>query len=189
MSAMTAPYLHFWSKRRFVGNNTKEVFVSSNYTGDVNTATWVNFNINFNNLDTIYSAFNNTDLTAYKAAPFHIAFKYVSSAAGTADEWSIDDVSITDGPLSVKSFEQANLKFSVLGQPADVLNLLVESDKNEQFDLVITDMTGHTIVSTRALVTSGKNKISVDLPAVANGLYFVNISNAQVKGAMKFIKQ
>lgn len=83
MSAMTAPHLHFWTKRRFVGNNTKEVFVSANYTGDVNTATWVNFNINFNNLDTIYTAYNNMDLTAYKSAPFHIAFKYVSLAAGT----------------------------------------------------------------------------------------------------------
>ncbi len=190
MSAMTAPYLHFWTKKRFSGNNTKEVFVSSNYTGDVATATWVSFNIDFSNLDTTYIPYYNTNLTAYKAAPFHVAFKYVSSAAGTADEWSVDDVSITDGPVSVKTFEQSNLKFSVLGNTADNnLNLLLESDKNNQFEIAVLDMTGKVIYTSSANVNTGKNKIRINLPSMANGLYFVKVSNAELKGVLKFNKQ
>lgn len=190
MSAMTAPYLHFWTKKRFSGNNTKEVFVSSNYTGDVATATWVSFNIDFSNLDTIYIPYNNTNLTAYKAAPFHVAFKYVSSAAGTADEWSVDDVSITDGPVSVKTFEQSNLKFSVLGNTTDNnLNLLLESDKINQFKIAVLDMTGKVIYTSNANVNVGKNKIHISLPSMANGLYFVKVSNSELKGVLKFNKQ
>ncbi|MCC6448063.1 MAG: choice-of-anchor J domain-containing protein, partial [Chitinophagaceae bacterium] len=91
MSAMANPYLSFWSKKRFSGNNTKEVFISNDYSGDVATATWNNLSVDFSNLDTIYSAFNNININNYKATPFYIAFKYESSAAGSADEWSIDD--------------------------------------------------------------------------------------------------
>lgn len=190
MSAMTAPYLHFWSKKRFVGNNTKEVFVSSNYTGDVTLATWTPLNINFANLDTIYVSYLNTNLTAYKASPFHVAFKYVSSAAGTADEWSIDDVYITDGPVSVKTFEASNLKFSVLGNTSDnQLKLLLESDKSNQFDVAILDLMGNVVYNSNINVIPGKNRIQISLPAMSDGMYFVKLSNASLKGVLKFNKQ
>lgn len=190
MSAMTAPYLHFWSKKRFSGNNTKEVFVSNNYTGDVTTATWVALPVSFANLDTIYSAFNNTDLTAYKSSNFNIAFKYVSSAAGSADEWSIDDVQITDGPVSIKTFEQSNLKLAVLGvAQQNNLNLLIESDTKSSFEITIIDILGNTLQSTKALVENGKNKMNISLPNLSNGIYFVKVSNNQLKGVLKFTVQ
>ncbi|MBK7587025.1 MAG: choice-of-anchor J domain-containing protein [Bacteroidetes bacterium] len=190
MSAMTAPYLHFWSKKRFTGTNTKEVFVSSNYTGDVTTATWTPLSINFASLDSIYIPFNNTNLTAYKAAPFHIAFKYVSLATGSADEWSIDDVMITDGPVSVKTFEASNIKFSVLGNTNESqLNLLLESDKMDHFDISVIDMMGNRLCNTSFNVMEGKNKLQIVLPSMAAGLYFVKVSNKDVQGTLKFTKQ
>lgn len=190
MSAMTAPYLHFWSKKRFAGNNTKEVFVSSNYTGDVTAATWTPLNINFANLDTLWMQFLNTDLTAYKANPFNIAFKYISSAAGTADEWNIDDVYITDGPVSVKTFEEANLKMIVLGNSSDgILKLQLESNENNQFDIAVMDMMGNQIFSTLTNVHPGKNRLQFQLPSISNGMYFVKVSNSELKGILKFTKQ
>jgi hypothetical protein len=116
-TAMSMPYLHFWSKKRFTGTDTKEVFVSNNFAGDPTTASWTNLNANFANLDTVYSFFSNYSLTAYKSAPMNIAFKYVSTSTGTSDEWSIDDVFVTEGTVGVQNFSENGVNAVVLELP------------------------------------------------------------------------
>lgn len=188
-SAMTAPYLHFWSKKRFTGTNSKEVYVSNNYTGDASTATWVNLNANFANLDSVYSFYNNTSLNAYKTTPMVVAFKYVSATTGTADEWSIDDVYVTDGPVGVRSFEQAGLQVVVLGNVSDVLNVQLSDMTTSNYQVSITDLQGKVLQSSTVNTITGKNNFHFNVNNLSNGMYILNIKNASLNGNVKFVKQ
>jgi hypothetical protein len=189
LSAMTIPYLHFWSKKRFTGTNTKEVFVSSNFAGDPSTAMWVNLNANFGNLDTLYSFFNNYNLNSYKAAPFNIAFKYVSASTGTADEWSIDDVYVTDGAVGIRSFEEAGLNVMVLGTVNDQLNIQMVDLNNSSYQVTISDMQGKNLSSSHFNTIKGKNNFNVNVSNLSQGMYIVNIKNDSLNGNVKFVKQ
>jgi hypothetical protein len=189
MSAMTNPNLHFWSKIRFSGNNTKEVYVSSNFMGDPNTATWINLNPALGTLDTTWKFYNNLNLTSYKATPFNIGFKYVSVSTGTADEWSIDDVYITDGPVGVQTFEQAGLKVIVLGNASDKLNLQIVDQDAKNYQLSIMDLNGRVLLRETIHTLTGKNNYTFTMPAIADGLYIINLKNEHVNGNLKFVKQ
>ncbi len=188
MSGMSNPFLHFWSKKRFNGNNTKEVFISNDYAGDVATATWTNLNIDFSNLDSVYIAFNNIDINAYKATPFYIAFKYTSSAAGTADEWSIDDVMITNGPTNIKTFEEDGLFIQVLGQANEQLPLYIETNQTELFEISIIDLFGNTIYKTNYQAIQGKNQHSININYLSNGMYIVKFKSKTKNTSLKFNK-
>jgi hypothetical protein len=186
-SAMTNPNLHFWSKRRFSGNNTKEVLVSSNYAGDPNTATWTNLNVNFSNLDTVYSFFNNNNLTSYKSTPFHIAFKYVSQSAGTADEWSLDDIYVTDGAVGVQTFEQAGLQVLVLGEATDELRIQLVDSKASAYTADLCDLNGRVLQRIALNTHAGKNTFRIGVQDQASGLYLLRIQNREVSGTLKCI--
>lgn len=191
LSAMTAPNFHFWAKRRFVGTVTKEVFVSNNYAGDPTTATWTPLGINLTSLDTVWTLFKNTNLTAYKSTPINIGFKYVSTATPTpnAEEWTLDDISITDGPLGVPTFTLNQSEFYVLGYAVDnQLNLMLESQKSAQYQLTILDMLGNQVYTNSIKTNEGKNKIQLQLPTLSSGLYMVELRNNEARGVVKFIK-
>ena len=189
LSSMAAPYLHFWSKKRFSGTNTKEVFVSNNFAGDPNTATWNNLNVSFVNLDTTYLFYNNNNLNSFKSSPFNIGFKYVSVSSGTADEWSIDDVYVTDGPVGVLSFEQAGLDVLVLGNVTNQLPLQLRDANASEYVLTILDAMGNVITKTSIQTTRGKNMFSIPTANLASGMYILNVKNANVNGNVKFVKQ
>lgn len=188
MSAMTNPNLHFWSKVRFSGTNTKEVYVSSNFAGDPNTATWINLNPALGNLDSTWKFYNNLNVTAYKATPFNIGFKYVSNSAGTADEWSIDDVSITDGPVGVQSFDEAGVKVVVLGQANEILNLQIANPTNQTYQVSILDLNGRVLIRQNIQVLKGKHNYHFAVPELASGVYLLNIQNQNINGNLKFTK-
>jgi hypothetical protein len=192
MSAMTNPMLSFWTKKRFYGTTSKEVYVSSNYTGDASTATWTLLNVTgLSALDTTgWVAFNNTSLNAYKANNFHIAFKYVGTVAGTNDEWTIDDVTITDGPVSTSSVQLENMNVAVLGTANDgVLTIAIDSKSTSNYTVRIMDVLGNTIYNGAIQASIGKNKYSIQLPAVSIGVYIMTIGNATSRGSVKFSKQ
>jgi hypothetical protein len=192
MSAMTNPMLSFWTKKRFYGTTSKEVYVSSNYTGDASTATWTLLNVTgLSALDTTsWVAFNNTSLNAYKANNFHIAFKYVGTVAGTNDEWTIDDVTITDGPVSTSSVQLENMNVAVLGTANDgVLTIAIDSKSTSNYAVRIIDVLGNTIYNGAIQASIGKNKYTIQLPAVANGVYVMTIGNSTSRGSVKFSKQ
>jgi hypothetical protein len=192
VSAMTNPMLSFWAKRRFAGSTLKEVYVSANYTGDVATATWAPLNVtNFATLDTTgWKAFNNTSLMTYKAANFHFAFKYTATAAAASDELTIDDVTITDGPVSTSSIQLENMNVAVLGTANDgLLNIAIDAKSSTNYSVRIMDVLGNTIYNGTISATIGKNKYSIQLPAVSNGVYVMTIGNATSRGSVKFSKQ
>lgn len=192
VSAMANPMLSFWAKRRFAGSTLKEVYVSANYTGDVATATWAPLNVsNFATLDTTgWNAFNNTSLMTYKAANFHFAFKYTATVTAASDELTIDDVTITDGPVSTSSIQLENMNVAVLGTANDgVLNIAIDSKATSIYSLRIIDVLGNVIYNGAINATIGKNKYSIQLPAVSNGVYVMTIGNTTSRGSVKFSKQ
>ena len=189
MSAMTNPNLHFWSKVRFSGTNTKEVYVSSNFAGNPASATWINLNPALGTLDSTWKFYNNLNMTSYKSTPLTVGFKYVSASTGTADEWSIDDVYITDGPVGVQTFEEAGLQVIVLGQATDKLNLQIADSKAQDYVVSILDVNGRTILSQSLQTLNGKNNYSFAVSNLADGLYILNLKNDKVNGNIKFIKR
>ena len=192
MSAMSTPYFHFWAKRRFVGTVTKEVYVSNNYAGDPLTATWIPLGINLNALDTIWTPFYNANLSAYKSTLFNIGFKYVSTATPTpnAEEWTLDDIYITDGPVGLSTVTMDQASFYVLGNVTDSrLNLMLESAKSDAYQLTVRDMMGHVIYSSQIAVNPGKNKVQASLPSLSQGVYMVDVQNEHAKGVVKFVNQ
>jgi hypothetical protein len=192
VSAMANPMLSFWAKRRFAGSTLKEVYVSANYTGDVATATWAPLNVsNFATLDTTgWNAFNNTSLMMYKANNFHFAFKYTATVTAASDELTIDDVTITDGPVSTSSIQLENMNVAVLGTANDgLLNIAIDAKSPSNYSVRIMDVLGNTIYNGAINATIGKNKYSIQLPAVSNGVYVMTIGNAASRGSVKFTKQ
>ena len=97
VSSITLPVLSFWSKGEFTGPSL-QLLISTNYDGtsDPNTATWTDLQANFPPLNGIFTFTDGLDLSAYKAAPFYIAFKYISSPELGAPRWTIDDININN---------------------------------------------------------------------------------------------
>ena len=50
-------------------------------------------------------------------------------------------------------------------------------------------MMGNQILSTSTNVHVGKNRLQFQLPSLSNGIYFVKVSNSELKGILKFTKQ
>lgn len=101
LSAYSAPNLSFWSRNDFAGNQL-EVYVSNNYTvaSNPNTATWTLLSTNLPATNTAtWTLSQNINLTAYKATPFRIAFKYTSTTTAAAS-WKIDEINIVDGSMT-----------------------------------------------------------------------------------------
>jgi len=82
------------------------VFISPNYTGDVNTATWVNLTSSFNQFPTgdgaDFDRYNTqVNLAAYEGMIVHVGFFY-KSTADYSPLWRIADVSVDNGsPIDI----------------------------------------------------------------------------------------
>lgn len=188
-SLMTAPHLHFWSKLRFPASTVKELMVSTNYTGlgDPTLASWSAIQINnWAALDTTWKQFLNADLTSYKGSNFHIAFKYTSDTTA-ADEWSIDDILVTDGPLSISTFAASDLRVLVLGDVNTSLNIQTTSASNRVLDYSIADMTGRKISQGRLNIANGKQLHNLSTSSLQSGIYFLNLNNDLARKTVKFI--
>lgn len=190
LTAMNNPHLHFWSKKRFPSSATKEVYASSNYsTGDPTMASWTNLNVNLSNLDSInWNLYNNIDLSTFSQGDFHFAFKYVSTAStGSADEWSLDDIYITDGPLAVGSFTNYELSAFVIGDVFNVLRLQTLSSEARKLNYQITDISGKRIATGLLNIPSGKNNEKIAINNLSSGLYFLQLAEGNRTNNIKFI--
>ena len=88
-------YFSFETDGNYQGNPL-EVYVTDNYTGDVNTTNWTKANAN---LDTDLAGFNGfvnsglVDVSAFKGKDLIVAFKY-TSVQGASTRWEIDNFSV-----------------------------------------------------------------------------------------------
>jgi hypothetical protein len=188
------PYLHYWTKQRFSGNDTKEVYISNNYiSGPPSSATWALLNVPvLTASDSNWKAINNTSLLAYKASPFTIAFKYTSAAAATpnAHEWNIDDVKITEGSVAIANTAINNSTAQIVGGlQSNQVQLILNNKDAQTLQIAIVDMQGRQLSSIQVNTFIGKQTINLPINNLASGMYFVQISNASSKAVLPFVAQ
>lgn len=188
-SGMTSPQLNFWSKLRFPASNIKEVMVSTNYSGlgDPTLANWTALQVNgWATLDTNWKQFTNTDLTPYKASNFFIAFKY-SSDTSDADEWSLDDIIITNGNVSTSFLAGRDIAIKVLGDVGSQLTIQLSAAEAANLDYAILDISGRRINSGSLSVLAGKQIYQIDADRLSSGVYLLQIRDAHASHALKFL--
>ncbi len=97
ISSLDLPVLRFWSKGDYTGPSL-QLLISTNYDGmsNPNSATWTDLNANFPPLNSIWTMTDGIELSAYKATPVYIAFKYISNEELGAARFTIDDIDITN---------------------------------------------------------------------------------------------
>lgn len=102
------PVLSFYSRGEYTGP-ALQLLVSTDYDGisNPNNFTWTNLDATFPPLNDTWTLADGIDLSAYKAAPFYFAFKYVSTPEDGAARWTLDSIKITDRTslLSVKPLQ------------------------------------------------------------------------------------
>lgn len=192
LSGMTTPQLVFRTRYRFFGDNI-EVLVSSNYngSGDPNAATWTNLNIpTYNAADSNQWTTKNKDLTSYKASPFYVAFRYMSTT-NNARQWDVDSVMAIDAPSSIKGVSRGNtLPVTVIGAAANG-NVLVSFDlpKAATMQATIFDMAGREVYRTKVQGEKGGNRITLQPQGLQSGMYTIRLSNGTHQGiARTFIQ-
>lgn len=119
---------------------------------------------------------------------------------------SLADITTTGGRLNVNnavqnmvdncaalSIEEEKVPFTnVTLYPNPVtgntLTLVYNSSVNEQGNIFITDMTGKIIYTQELLINSGVNKIAIDLPVLAEGMYNLSVISNTGNVKLKFFK-
>lgn len=194
LSAMNNPVLEFWIKNRYTGTTTKDVLVSTNYsgTGSPSSATWVSVKNVSTDASTDWKIFNNISLSAYKTTPFYLAFKYVSFSSSTgAQEWSLDDIKIkAGGGTGIADRKTDELGLMVLGTatPNQIL-VGLSLKKNSQVVLSVYDATGRKVYDAKANMQGGQHVYKVENINLNAGLYVIRVSDGEYYNAVKTIIQ
>lgn len=182
LSAMSNPVLEFWQKIRYTGTTTKTVYVSVDYlgSGDPSLATWTPIKDVTTETSTDWTAFSNISLNAYKATPFYLGFKYVSTAAaGGAQEWSVDDIKISGGTSGTGIADRAyhEMGLSVLGTATKEQMLLgVTLKGNASVNIGIYDITGRKVYEATQQMKEGFNKYSIQAN-LNQGMYVIRVND------------
>ena len=97
----SAPTLTFGTKDGFYNGDALAVKISTNFTGNVNTATWTTLNATFssghaNGYGDTFVSSGDIDLSAYAGQVVYIAFQYVGSTNGVTSTYQIDNISIME---------------------------------------------------------------------------------------------
>ena len=92
----TSPILDFDNAYKYTGDPLK-VMVSTDYdgSGDPTTATWTELSFNASLGSFAWTNSGDIDLSAYKQANVHIAFKYVGTSAD-GSTWELDNIEIKE---------------------------------------------------------------------------------------------
>lgn len=97
----SAPKLSFGTKDGFNNGNALTVKISTDFTGDVASATWstLNATISTGNSGGYGESFvpsGNIDLSAYAGQVVYVAYQYVGASNGTTTTYQIDNVSVVE---------------------------------------------------------------------------------------------
>jgi len=196
LSTVSNPALSFWTKVRYSGATTKQVLVSSDYsgTGSPAGATWQLVEDITNGISDSNSwvYFDHLSLDNYKSAPFYLAFKYVSQAAGNgAQEWSLDDITVEPWfSQAVRAYKGYSLDLQVLGQATSArISLAVAMPETGNISIGIYDLTGRKVYEQPARMQAGNNICTIANTALAPGMYVIRAGNDKYYGTVKAVVQ
>ena len=94
ISGATNPVLEFQNATKYNGA-PMEVYISTNYTGDVTTTTWTSIPYIRSTGNFIWVSSGAIDLSSYQATPIRVAYKYTGTNSDGAT-WEIDDIIIRE---------------------------------------------------------------------------------------------
>lgn len=188
-SAMSKPELSFWQKRRFDGNVTRTIRVSTDYVSgtDPATATWTTLSVPAMSNDPAleWEQVSGIDLTTYKATPFYLAFTYSCGTNG-AYELTYDDIKVTNAVVGIFSPERSRLELQVLGEATpNAINLAVSLRKAGELDVQIFDLTGRRVHQETVKANNGKGVYTIAPTSLNAGMYVIRVSNGAEYGAVK----
>lgn len=97
----SSPILTFYTKDGHFNGNALTVKISTNFTGDVETATWTTLNANISTGNTNgygenFVSSGEIDLSAYAGQIVFVAFQYVGASNGITTTYQIDNISIVE---------------------------------------------------------------------------------------------
>ncbi len=187
LSALTNAYLQFRAFKKFSGDDI-EVLLSTNYSGmgDPNMAgvTWTNLNVNFSAVDTNYKQFQ-ANLTPFKATPFYVAFKYVSTATN-GSQWKLDNILVSQTPLGINETAHTALPLTVVGNATqNAITIAFDAPKAAQHTITVYDLAGRILAERNAFLNNGTQHFTMDGLNLTSGMYLIQVSNGTETGIAK----
>ncbi|MCL2511278.1 MAG: T9SS type A sorting domain-containing protein [Bacteroidales bacterium] len=159
--------LNFDNAKNFNGDSLK-VLISTNYNGDVTTATWNE--CNYNASTGSYNWVNSGDIKyTPQGGKAHIAFKYVSTTS-TGALWRVDNIKVRDaGTQSIG--ETAKTEVKVFPNPTRG-ELKIENGELKIENVEVYDVMGRKMIFNFQLSTFN----SIDVSHLGSGTYFLKIT-------------
>ncbi|MBI9068958.1 MAG: choice-of-anchor J domain-containing protein [Salinivirgaceae bacterium] len=162
-----------------------EVFVSTDFSGDVTTATWIDVTSNFTIPQTTsYSGFataGTMDISAYTDGIVYVAFKYTGDA--TADEtttYQVDNVVVKVDGVGIFD-KQAVQSLDIYPNPVN--NELNITDLTGASKVMISNLIGQVVIATDA--TSSRINTEILEP----GVYVVTVVSENGTKSARIIKE
>jgi hypothetical protein len=94
------------------------------------------------------------------------------------------------GPTGISSAENTINSIALYPNPArDKINISYSVKMSGDYTMKITDISGKVINTQTVRATQGNNKLSIDIPALAAGVYSLGLSNGTQSTAHKFVVQ
>lgn len=180
-------FVSFWTQQRFANGNTSnlEVYVSTDYEGDVGSAYWTNVTLKLGQIATsgknpqtyIKSTLDISEYSNF--TNFTLAFKYSSnnskySQANRNGTFYISDVKyfVSNSTLSYESFVyEDNIKVypNLFSTEIKIGNLRSKFSKALLFDAL-----GRLIIS-KNIESKNKTTINTNLNTITRGIYFLKL--------------
>lgn len=185
LGSLVSPRLSFWYHK--FGNNMGDLYVDI-YDG----TSW------FNGVDTIIGQVqtanadtfllrDTTSLSAFAGGTIQVRFRS-SGKTGFATDMAIDDFRVYDGPVSVNNVDGNELAFSIYPNPSKGEFTLVAPKSKESINIEILDTKGQLIYD--EVMTAASARINtINMKAIAKGVYFVKISDGNSSRVEKLIIQ
>lgn len=181
----THKYVSFWTEQRYANGGTSalEIFVSTDYTNNVETANWTNVTSNVGQIATsdqnaqtyIESVL---DISDYISSTFTLAFKYSSSTSAYSATNRNGTFYISDVKYFVSSVALSNERFVVNNRikvyPNPVSNTLYIQVANNAMkinNVSLFNVMGKQVYSTKETNT-------IDVSRMPKGIYFLKIKEA-----------
>lgn len=190
-SAMNNPELSFYQNRRFEGNVTRSIKVSTNYVPgtDPSTAVWASVSVPALTTlpDTAWNKVENISLNSYKNTPFYLAFVYQCDST-SAWEWTLDDIMVTDKNTSIKNVDGNIAGIQVLGQASHhQINLNIDAKLNGQYELQLFDLLGRNIATQKIELQTGSNRINFNNLNLNSGMHIIRLMGKDGMATVKAV--
>ena len=183
----------------FSGRNYKEVYsiwIDYNHDGIFDDATELAFTYG-SRYSTVYGSFTVPDYALPGKTRMRVSMKYNKAATpcevftyGEVEDYTVDITTTKAATLASVPKEPllTNLKVKLYPNPAEIyttLELITESKTN--FEYKVIDLQGRVLLTKNSISVNGYKEEKIDISNLKSGVYFIMISNNEIKETLKLI--